>query len=124
MKCENCKNELRQNDALYYVGNHAVVHTSCNQQYINKRMGRNYPCPQCSKTGKMQDVSKTILTHVPLGTNETSECAWGNCRGCNLCINRVKLVKSHPNKTCDLCKGHGYLEKEPKPVMRQVGWEI
>jgi len=128
MKCIQCKALILAGHHTYCTGlEHPedVIHLRCSEAWHRAKRGLTHTCPKCSTSGKIDDPKgRTETRTVPLGPGETPSCAYGGCRGCGMCMNDQKNATFKVQVTCNLCKGEGYLAKEPTPISKIVDWKL
>lgn len=121
MNCTHCGRRI-SGDA--WIEGDVILHKSCIKSYNLSLKGLTHKCPKCKTSGKVNHPTKTETVEVPLGYGETPLCGYDGCRGCHYCHNRVKKAEVPVKETCNLCKGEGFLEKEPTPVTKVVDWKL
>ena len=104
--CYYCTQEINDGEKVIIKDGH-VLHEECRPFYVNKRLSeyenRPFKCPECEGSGK----SKEFIDVYPAGLPDSGTFdsrTWEEC-------------------TCGTCSGHGYTEKELKPVMGIVGYK-
>lgn len=122
MNCASCGQRVV---GQCVVEDNAVLHLTCEKKYHNTLHGRIHPCPKCEQSGLVDDPSGRMETkEVPLAPGEVSECGFNGCRGCGLCSRRIKMIQVPAKIRCNLCSGHGWLNKEAKPITKIVDWTL
>ena len=102
-----------------------IIHQKCGDAYYRAVRGLLYECPKCNKTGKIKDPGGRMEDKiVPLARNETPDCAYNGCWGCEFCRDRIKTVRVPCMVKCTLCNGEGYLKDKPEPVTAIVDWKL
>lgn len=107
-RCEHC-------DGLLHKNNHSY----CRDQIFIKT--HPIQCPKCQGRGTMDDPTGKTKT-IEVSTNNPS-CAYNGCRGCHWCYNSLMPQEVPVTVPCNLCDGHGRLEKEPVPITKVVDWQ-
>lgn len=87
-----------------------LVHNGCFREWVAHTKGLKHRCPICggkgTKNGKVTARSAeghVVDTGDGVGRMEYDEVGWEQV-------------------ACTFCRGEGYLEKEPVPVVVQTGW--